>query len=131
MSTANVVDSSCWLEYLADTPLANQFAPVIEDSVNLIVPVIVLYEVFKKVLRERGENDALQVASVMQTGRVVDLDTALAMEAARHALPMADSLIYATTLRLNATLWTQDAHFQGLPRVKFFAKPAPTASTPH
>lgn len=124
MSALNVVDSSGWLEYLADTPQASQFAPAIEDSTNLVVPAIILYEVFKKVLRERGENDALQVASVMQTGRVVDLDASLAMEAARHALPMADSLIYATTLHLNATLWTQDAHFQGLPRVKFFAKPA-------
>lgn len=122
MSTFNVVDSSGWLEYLADTAQAGQFAPAIEDSAHLLVPVIVLYEVFKKVLCERGENDALQVAAVMQTGRMIDLDAPLAMDAARHALPMADSLIYAATLQMDATLWTQDAHFQGLPHVKYFAK---------
>ncbi len=122
MSAANVVDSSGWLEYFADSDQASRFAPAIEDSANLLVPVITLYEVFKKVLRERGENDALQIASMMQTGRLIDLDGSLAMEAARHPLPLADSLIYATAMRFNATLWTQDEHFKGLPRVRFFAK---------
>jgi len=121
---ANVVDSLGWLEYFADSGQASLFAPAIEDSANLLVPVITLYEVFKKVLRERGENDALQVASMMQTGRLIELDSALAMEAARHPLPLADSLIYATTMRFNATLWTQDDHFKGLPRVRYFPKNA-------
>lgn len=125
MSTSNVVDSSGWLEYFADSAQASHFAPAIEDSANLLVPVITLYEVFKKVLRERGENDALQIASMMQTGRLIELDSALAMEAARHPLPLADSLIYATAMRFNATLWTQDDHFKGLPRVRFFAKNGP------
>lgn len=122
MSGANVVDSSGWLEYLADTGRANLFAPAIEDAANLVVPVISLYEVFKKVFRERGENDALQVASLMQGGRLVDLDSALALDAARHPLPLADSIIYAVALRHGATLWTQDEHFKGLPNVKFFPK---------
>jgi toxin FitB len=122
VTTANVVDSSGWLEYLADTDRAGLFASAIEDAANLIVPVISFYEVFKKVLRERGESAALQVASVMQTGRLVDLDGSLAMEAARHPLPLADSLIYATCLRHGAVLWTQDDHFKGLPGVNFFAK---------
>ena len=125
MSAANVVDSSAWLEYFADSDQASRFATAIEDSANLLVPVITLFEVFKKVLRERGENDALQIASMMQTGRMVDLDSSLAMEAARHPLPLADSLIYATAMRFNATLWPQDEHFKGLPRVRFFAKNAP------
>lgn len=125
MKSLNVVDSSGWLEYLADSPRAALFAAAIEDAENLIVPVISLYEVFKKVLRERGEDDALQVASLMQGGRLVDLDGALAMEAARHSLPLADSLIYATALRHDATLWTQDDHFRDLPRVRYFARETP------
>lgn len=124
MSTANVVDSSGWLEYLADTDRASLFAPAIEDTERLFVPVIILYEVFKKVLRERGENDALQVASIMQTGQVVGLDADLALEAARHPLPLADSLIYATAMQYNATLWTQDEHFKDLPQVRYFSKAA-------
>jgi predicted nucleic acid-binding protein len=74
------------------------------------------------VLRERGENDALQVASVMQSGRVIDLDTALAIDAARYQLPLADSIIYATTVLHAATLWTQDEHFKDLPQVRYFPK---------
>ena len=88
-----MVDSSGWLEYLADTERATLFAPAIEDEASLVVPVICIYEVFKKVLRERGENDALQVASIMQVGRVVDLDAALALDAARHSQPVADTII--------------------------------------
>ncbi len=126
MSGANVVDSSGWLEYFADSDRASLFAPAIEDAENLFVPVLSIYEVFKKVLRERGEDDALQVASMMQGGQVIDLDCALALEAARHRLPLADSLIYATTLRHGATLWTQDEHFKGFPNVRYFPR-QPTA----
>lgn len=126
MSTANVVDSSAWLEYLTDSRRAGLFAAAIEDSENLVVPAICLYEVFKKVLRERGESAALQVASLMQAGRVIDLDASLALEAARHALPLADGIIYATARRHGAVLWTQDEHFKELPGVQFFPKPPRT-----
>lgn len=118
----NVVDSSGWLEYLADTEWAGFFAPAIEDSEHLIVPAISLYEVYKKVLREAGEDAAAQVFSLMSLGRVVDLDSSLALEAARHALPLADSIIYATALRHGATLWTQDGHFEGLEGVRYLGK---------
>lgn len=121
MSGANVVDSSGWLEYLVGTDRASLFAEAVEDTNNLIVPVISIYEVFKKVLRERGEDTALQVASVMQSGTVIDLDSALALEAARYSLPLADSIIYASTMRHDAVLWTQDEHFKDLPDVRYFA----------
>lgn len=122
MKTPNVVDSSAWLEYLTGSPKASQFAAAIEDVGNLIVPVITIYEVFKKVLRERGEGDALQVASLMQSGEVVDLDLPLAMDAAHLKLPFADSIIYATAMSRGATLWTQDDHFKDLPGVRYFPK---------
>ena len=122
MTSANVVDSSGWLEYFIDSKRAPLFAPAIEDTTNLLVPVIVLYEVFKKVLRERGEDDALEIASVMQAGTLVDLDIGLVMSAARFSLPLADSLIYATAQQFQATLWTQDEHFEHLPGVRYFRK---------
>jgi predicted nucleic acid-binding protein len=126
VSSANVVDSSGWLEYLTDSDRAPLFSSAIEDTENLFFPVICIYEVFKKVLRERGENDALQVASIMQIGHVIDLDCALALEAARHPLPLADSIIYAAAMRHEATIWTQDERFKDLPNVRFFAR-QPTA----
>ena len=128
MSAANVVDSSGWLEYCTDSDRAPLFAAAIEDAENLFVPVISVYEVFRKVLRERGENDALQVASMMQGGQLIDLDFALALEAARHPLPLADSIIYATAMLHEATLWTQDEHFKDLPNVRYFPRQS-TANT--
>lgn len=122
MKTANVVDSSGWLEYFADSERASLFAEAIEDEENLVVPVITLHEVFRKVYRDRSEDEALQIACVMQGGRVVPLDGALALEAARHALPLADSLIYATARRHGAILWTQDEHFKDLPFVRYFPR---------
>jgi len=118
----NVVDSSAWLEYFFDTPLAATFSAVIENTGQLIVPVIVLYEVFKKVLRTHGEDAALQIAAQMQQGQLVELDESLALAAAKLDLPLADSLIYATAQRHGAILWTQDQHFEGLKDVKFFPK---------
>lgn len=122
----NVVDSSAWLEYFADGPNADEFAPAIEAPHELLVPAITLLEVFKRVAQQRDEGAALQCVAVMQQGRIVELDAALALRAAalglRHKLPLADSIIYATAQAGSATVWTQDADFEGLPGVQFRAK---------
>ena len=122
----NVVDSSAWLAYFADEPNAQHFASAIEAPDSLIVPSITLLEVFKKVAQQRGEGVALQYVAVMQQGRVVALDAALAVLAAalgaRHKLPLADSIIYATAQQGDALVWTQDADFEGLEGVRFFPK---------
>ena len=122
----NVVDSSAWLEYFAGTPEAKSFAVAIEDTRRLVVPAITIAEVFKRVLQQRDETSALRAVALMQHGEIVPVDAALALMAARlglkHKLPLADSLIYATALLRDATLWTQDEHFKGLPSVKYFAK---------
>lgn len=117
-----VLDSSCWLEFFADTDRADLFAPAVESVESLVVPVITVYEVVKKLAREAGDETASMALSLMQRGRIVDIDLSLALEAAVKGLPMADSLIYATAVRHGAELWTQDAHFEGLPGVKYFAK---------
>jgi toxin FitB len=114
----NVVDSSAWLAYFTNDANADHFASVIEDSKNLIVPAIVLYEVFKKLLRERGEQAALQIAGVMHQGEIIPVDEALALDAARYTMPMTDSLIYATAQRLGALVRTQYDDFKDLPAVR-------------
>lgn len=122
----NVVDSSAWLAYFADERNAQHFASAIEAPDTLIVPSITLLEVFKKVAQQRGEGVALQYVAVMQQGLVVALDATLALLAAtlgvRHRLPLADSIIYATAQQANALVWTQDADFEGLANVRYFAK---------
>ena len=94
----NVVDSSGWLEYFADGPNANFFAPAIENVRELIIPSISLYEVFKRILQQRSEDEALQAVAIMQQGQVVDLDVTLALSAAKTStelkIPMADSIIH-------------------------------------
>ncbi len=117
-----VLDSSCWIEYLADTDRADLFAALVEQVEALVVPVVTVYEVVKKLAREAGDETATAALSLMQRGRVVDVDLSLALDAAVLGLPLADSLIYATARRHGAELWTQDAHFDGLPYVKYFAK---------
>ena len=122
MTTPNVVDSSGWLEYFAGSARARLFAPAIEASERLLVPVLVLYEVVKKIRRERGDAAALEAAAVLRSGRIIDIDIATALDAAQLDLPLADSLIYATARRAGATLWTQDEDFASLRGVRYFAK---------
>ena len=122
----NVVDSSAWLEHFAGGPNAGFLAPAIEEPAELIVPSIVLLEVFKRFLQQRTESDALQAIAIIRQGKIVDLDDVLALSAAKigvtHKLPLADSVILATARRFDATVWTQDGDFEGLPNVKYRAK---------
>ena len=122
----NVVDSSAWLEYLADGAGAAHFAGAIETVDRLIVPAICLLEVFRVVLRQRGESDALQAVALMQQGTVIDLDSSLALSAAKlgvdHKLPLADSIVYATARLVGGMVWTQDADCEGLPNVEYVPK---------
>lgn len=122
----NVVDSSGWLEYFANGPNATFFATAIEAVDTLIVPSISMYEVFKRVLQQRNEADALQAVALMAQGLVVDLDRSLALSAAKLSndlrIPMADSIILATARRHNATLWTQDSDFKAIQGVQYIEK---------
>jgi predicted nucleic acid-binding protein len=125
----NLVDSSGWLEYLADGPSAGFFAPAIEDIESLVVPTIIILEVGKIVHRQLGEEAALQSMALLEQAMVVELDAALARRAVAlgiaHRLPLADSIILATARAFNAELWTQDADFKGLSGVHYSEKVQP------
>ncbi|MCH9713066.1 MAG: type II toxin-antitoxin system VapC family toxin [Cyanobacteria bacterium] len=121
-----VVDSSGWIELFTNGPLADQFMAVLDAEAALVVPAISILEVFKWVLREHSEAQAIQAAAVMQRGLVVDLDSRLAIAAAQlsHALrlPMADSIILATARSHQARLYTMDSDFQGLNDVQLLCR---------
>ena len=119
----NVVDSSGWLEFFADGPNAAFFAPAILKPQDLVVPTVSLYEVFKRVLQQRDESQALQAVALMEQGSVADLNATLALAAAKLStdlkLPMADSIMLATARAFGATLWSQDADFEGMEGVRY------------
>lgn len=122
----NVIDSSGWLEYLTDGANAEYFALPIEDEANLATPTICIYEVFKRVLLEFGEERALDAVGLMSWGAIIELQQQDAIEAARLSvqlkLAMADSIILATARAYKATLWTQDAHFKDIEGVRYIEK---------
>lgn len=119
----NLVDTSGWLEYFFGGPNADAFAPPIEATEKLIVPVICLYEVFKKINSVADEARALQAVAQMKQGRTIDLTDDIALSATliglKHKLPMADSFIYATARARDAILWTQEEHFERLVSVRY------------
>lgn len=122
----NLVDSCGWLEYFADGPNADFFAPHIEDVDNLIVPTVCILEVFKRVLQQRDEDSALQAAAIMEQGRVVELNDSIAITAAKlgldRKLPLVDSVILATARANHAVIWTQDSDFKGIEGVEYIEK---------
>ena len=109
-----------------DSDRADLFEAAIEDFKNLIVPSIVIHEVFKVLKRKLGETSAVDVLAYMQRGQVVEMGDSIAILAAKMAmdlqLPMADSIIYATAHIYDAEIWTQDADFKSLSGVKYFEK---------
>ncbi len=122
----NIVDSSGWLAYFADEPNAKHFLIPLSDPTLLVVPTVTIYEVFKVILRESTENEALQAVVAMQKGTVVDLNAPMAISASKLSLelnlPMADSIILATAQEFKAVLWTQDSDFKRISNVKYFPK---------
>jgi toxin FitB len=122
----NLVDSSGWLEYLTDGKNAKHFAPAIEKTDELIVSTINIYEIYKKILSEKDEDAAIQVAGLMQQAKVIEVNSAIAIQAAKlsfmQKIPMADSLIYITARQKSAIVWTQDVDFKDLDGVKYFKK---------
>jgi len=129
----NVVDSSAWLSYFAGDDNAGKFAIAIEDVDALLVPSITLTEVFKCIMRQKGEDAALHSVAHMQQGKVVALDGALAMDAAvaglKYKLPLANSIIYATASKFGAVVWTQDEDFKALADVQYFPAESTTIAT--
>ena len=122
----NVVDSSAWLSYFAGDSNADAFSKPIEDIGKLIVPSIILTEVFKCILRQRDDDMALEAVAHMKQGQVIALTENLAINAAQYGvdykLPLADSIIYATAREYDALIWTQDSDFKSLEGVKYLPK---------
>lgn len=116
-----LVDSSGWLEYLTAGAKGRAFAPYIHANHHLIVPTIVLYEVYKKLLLSEGKTSADRFASDALRRRITPLDEDVAIAAAEigvyRRLAMADAIIYATAQMYHAQLITADLAFQRLPGV--------------
>lgn len=125
-----VVDSSGWLEFLTDGPLADVYASRLRQPASVITPTIIMYEVYKHSKRLRGEDGALNAVAAMQKTHVVPLNDELALMAGdlslEHKLPMADAIILATARLYDAEVVTSDADFEGVPGVTYIPKPTDT-----
>lgn len=118
-----LVDSSGWIEFFSGGPLADRYATYLKDPSRVITPSIVVYEVYKKIKRERGEAAALLVAGQLNATHVIPLTEPIARLAAdlslRHGLAMADAMIYAVSRDQEAQLVTSDADLKDLPGVVY------------
>ena len=123
----NVVDSSGWIEFFRAGANGPVFKPIIEDRARLLVPTIALFEVHRVLSRSLPTDLVNRCLDVMRLGRVLDLTDARAVAASRiaaqHKLAMADAAMYAIALEFRASFWTQDVDYQGLPGVRYQAKP--------
>ncbi len=122
----NVIDSSGWIEYFHNSPRASFYELAVLDHLSLLVPVVALYEVHKILSRSVPERLVHQCIDVMRLGRVLELTDKRAIAAAKIAqqyrLPMADAVMYSMAMEFDATFWTQDIDYQGLPNVQYLAK---------
>ena len=121
-----LIDTCGWIEWFMDDVLAEKFAPYFQRLPNIIVPTILQYELYKWLCRERDEAIAQAVIKLTEQGKVIGLDTTLAILAAKfasqHQLSVADALIYATAQQEKAELITSDIHFSNLPGTCYFSK---------
>ena len=125
-----VVDSSGWIEFFTDGRLADDYASRLRKLSTIVTPVIVIYEVYKRLKRELSEDDAVTAVSAMQRSQVVAIDQEIALTAAdlslEHGLAMADALVLATARKFNAELVTSDRDFDGMTGVTYLPKRPPS-----
>jgi toxin FitB len=118
-----LLDSSGWIEFFTGGPLAERYGSYLSPRYQLITPTIVLYEVYKKIKRERGEETALLFAGRLSATQVIPLTDSIAFLAAdlslRHGLAMADAIVYATAKDQEAEVVTGDADLKNLPGVVY------------
>jgi len=121
-----VVDSSGWIEFFTDGPLADEYANRLRKLAAVVTPVIVIYEVYKRLKRELSEDDAVVAVSAMQRSQVVAIDQEIALTAAdlslEHGLAMADALVLATARKFQAELITSDGDFEHVAGVIYLPK---------
>lgn len=121
-----LIDSSGWLEYFTEGPLASSYATYLKDPHQIVTPTLVLYEVYKIIKKQATEEEALAAITVMGKSRLIELTDTLALTAAdmslKYGLAMADAIIYATALAENAKLITSDYDLASLPGVTFLKK---------
>jgi predicted nucleic acid-binding protein len=121
-----IIDTSGWLEYFTGGLNSDFFSTAIKKDANIIIPTIILYELWKKISREKGEDKAIELVAQLKRYEIVPLDENLSISAAKisnkYGIPMADSIIYATLKKYNATLWTQDSDFKDFENIKYIEK---------
>ena len=121
-----LIDSSGWLEYFTEGPLSNEYAIHLKHLHEVLTPTIVLYEVYKVIKRQRGEEAALSAVAQMGKSRLIPLNDTIALTAAdaslSYQLAMADAIVYATALTHRAKLLTHDADLAALPGVVYLKK---------
>ena len=116
-----LIDSSGWIEFFSQGSRALKYANYLKDLSQIITPTVVIYEVYKKIKKERTEEEALLAVSLMKKTSIIPLEESIALLAAdlslKHTLPLADAMVYATALENDADLITSDAHFTELEKV--------------
>ncbi|HUP61292.1 MAG TPA: type II toxin-antitoxin system VapC family toxin [Thermoanaerobaculia bacterium] len=121
-----VIDSSGWIEFFTDGPLADDYASRLRKLTAVLTPVIAIYEVYKRLKRELSEDDAVIAISAMQRSQVIPLDQELALSAAdlslEHGLAMADAIVLATARKFQAELVTSDRDFEQIADVTYLRK---------
>lgn len=122
----SLVDSVGWIEFFTDGPLAGAYAKHLRKPEDVVVPTVVLYEVYKKIKSEKGEDSALMAMATMQSARVVPLTGDLSLSAAdaslNYKLAMADAIVYASAIQEGVRLVTSDKDLKDLPQVVYYPK---------
>ncbi len=118
-----VLDSSCWISIFKGESGSERYAEALEKADRVLVPGIYIYEVGKLLIREIGEDPALEAIAAMKQYQIIVIDADISLEAAflslKYGIPFADSIILAITQKYRAVLWTKDAHFKGIEGVKY------------
>ncbi len=92
----NLIDTSFWFEFYSASKCSRHVEDIIKNMDKIIVPTIIIVEMFKKLISVADEDKAFKFIAQMKKGKIVDLDFDLSLDAAsfgkEYNLPIADSI---------------------------------------
>lgn len=120
-----VYDTRFFIEhyYSKDREALQRIREEMRKTKEKYISAIVIHEVYQLTLKREGRETAVLRTNLLEKDfKIINIDTKIAKSSAelrhKYKIPMADSMIAATSLSINAVCFTDDPHLKAIKEIR-------------